>query len=665
MIGDGIGDRGPLRVKRLVRAQCDGCLVGVCRPAAVRCRVPARKSPAFAGKGVRRERGWRAFLYVLGIDIPCSAVGVKGDGVNGDQCPFCVKRDDGTLRVAQVFQFFLICVIGAGSVRCCIPAHEAVTGAFIGIRRQRLRYVIGEGLIRHAARHRVRGVGFKMHGIGDWFPPRVQRDRDVRLSGQVFNLLMHGIARAAAVCRRVPFGEAVTCTLKGISAEVPSGQNLFAVISEVFAVGCAAAAVGFIADRIVIRGPLSCAGLISGAVFDNNNGLRHSCPVIPACKGIAGADRVHQGEVVGLDGIARRIGLSLRQLAAVQLIGDRISDDLPLRVELDVILDGDGGLVGIGCTGVFRGRSSHRVPALKFVTRAGEGIFRQFLRGSIIELFGVHLAFRPDAAFAVVGDKGHRMLVQRPLRVEREVARDGDLFPVIVSGTRILCRRRGFRVPAGEAVPRAVESVRGQRLLLTLDEGLVRHGAGHRVRGVEMETHSITLPQEQPFVGVQPDNVLRVVTEEISLIRIGKGVSGTAGKFTGTVCQGNTNRSTFLRSCCYFCPSSGWDIQIISAVLLDLDRTLKTQISGTEIDAGTDRCMSGRITNRGKHGIAADTAAFEGNGSVSNADTAAHAGAVSGDGAAGHGEVRSHKYTTAVISRIFGDGTAGHGKAAA
>ena len=259
--------------------------------------------------------------------------------------------------------------------------------------------------------------------------------------------------------------------------------------------------------------------------------------MVPAAEDITGADRVDQGEVIGLDGVGFRVGRTLRQRAAVQLIGDGIGDELPLRVKRQVIFDGDLCPVGIRRAGVFRRRSGYRVPALEFITHADEGVRRQVLRGAVINFFRVHAAFRPDAAFAVIGDEGDRVHIGIPLGIQRKVSRDSDLLTILIGGSAVI----GCRVPVVKAVSRAFVSMRGELLFLALDEGLIRHGTGHALRGIGVKAHRISIPEEQPLVRVQTDAVLRVVAEEISLILSRKGMSGACREDAGAICHSDAD----------------------------------------------------------------------------------------------------------------------------
>ena len=132
--------RRPLRVQRYGGAVGQGEVghlgaVGVERPAAVRCRVPAGESVAVPSKRAGVERARLVAGHLLIRHLAFAAVGVEGDGVGGG-AGMGGKRDRPVDRHAR--QVLGACVESRGRDPLAAPSVEhvavGVVGAAVGIR---------------------------------------------------------------------------------------------------------------------------------------------------------------------------------------------------------------------------------------------------------------------------------------------------------------------------------------------------------------------------------------------------------------------------------------------------------------------------------------------------------------------------------------------------
>ena len=133
----------PLRIKRQVGVDRDGRAVCIGCTASIRGSVPAGEAMALTGEGVRRQVHRRAKVEFLRVHVASAAVGDECDGVDVG-FPLCVK-----CQVSGNADGLSVGIARTRAVRGSVPAGEAEPFPFKGMRVQRLRDLIGEGLVRH------------------------------------------------------------------------------------------------------------------------------------------------------------------------------------------------------------------------------------------------------------------------------------------------------------------------------------------------------------------------------------------------------------------------------------------------------------------------------------------------------------------------------------
>ena len=162
-----------------------------------------------------------------------------------------------------------------------------------------------------------------------------------------------------------------------------------------------------------------------------------------------------------------------------------------MRIERQVFRERDGCAVSV----ILTASVSSRIPAGEFMACPFEHVRRERGREGILN--GL-LILIPAAVIGIKGDRMRRIL--RPARIKHHHSPVGpaqvvDGFPVTVIGAGAV----RFRVPAKEAVPRALIAVQRQRLGNVISKALVRHGT---FPAVGVKVHRIT--DSGPAGGIDP-----------------------------------------------------------------------------------------------------------------------------------------------------------------
>ena len=466
--GDLVFVDDPLGVEGRVGAQCHGGTVVVRHAAAVGCGVPAGEGVAGAGEGVGVQRGRDTLVNRLGGHLALAAVGIERHDDLRVLGPHGVEGNHAAILGGQVLDLRLVRIGGAGPVGCRVPASEGVVCLHERIRRERLRHVVGVGLIEHGPGGRC-VVLVELHRVGVGGPLRVDRrvarHRSVEIvcRGQALDSIP--AAEGVTVGDRVGGLSCLLAVFDGLvdRSRAMGGAEGHGVLVHGGAIGgreggvfCYGTELGIPAGKCVrilggrglggiiaiIRRPCAvanCAALqhgdavlvhervgahafgpggrvltvARGALGDGDfHGRLVQVSTVPAAEGVAGPNRIVEDDVLGLDGVARRVGDALGQCAVVEVVSDGVGDHIPLGVERS-ILDQDYG-IPIGVDDLTLGA---RRPASELVTSACEGVLVERCGDILVDDLVSHSPFT-----AVSIERNGHLRILRPLGIQGNLA---------------------------------------------------------------------------------------------------------------------------------------------------------------------------------------------------------------------------------------------------
>ena len=541
--GDGVGDDVPSR--RADRAVCDfACGIG--------------------DDGVVGAEPLGAVRVEIGdVDPPCGG-----------------ERHDGILGVGEVQDGRAVRVDGA--VRAA-PAGEGVVRAREGVGGERLRRVVGEGLVGHRA---LAAVGVEADGVGVRRPLRIEIDGAVCLGGKVRD------GRAVRIDDGSVLAGAPSREVIARAREGAGGERLRRIVGEGLVRDLALAAVGIEADDVGVRRPLRIerhGAVIHGGEVRDGRAVRIDDGSVlagaPSRKIVARAREAIGGKIIGnivchahfvcgadrVRGVsveANDVGMSdpLRiEIEDSIRLGGEVRDDLSVKVEIaravrvrgparEVVAGaGVGGIEGLGRV-VEEGLVAGRGGAVVGVEADGVGVGRPVGEvGAVAQGAGrdrhfvgrsAQVGSRPAregvACADGIGERergvcdgvGHRIRLSIQQRAARKVVGDSvsDWHPVRdvaagaigagIDGDVFLLRRAVAARPAGKGVAHARGlDERHRRVVSVARRGVRRERSaaevvGDRIGVARGDRLAVEGPVERP---------LEVVVREIA------EVAGSAG----------------------------------------------------------------------------------------------------------------------------------------